>query len=426
MSSLMTNTAAMTALQTLSMTNNSLEDTQNAISTGYRVADAKDNAAYWSISTTMRSDNMSMSAVKDSLGIGAATVDTAYTGLDSAKDVLNEIKAKLTTATQEGVDRTKVQDEISQLQEQLKSIADSASFSGQNWLSVDSSASGYNASKTMVANFARDASGALSLGSINVDTSKLTLYDANNNGTGILNGGVGGNTSANGVTDGTNTAATATAATVSMGSSTTGLTLDVNDTISFDVAIGTGTTAKVVTIDQALVNSTLGVTDGTIAGATAMASVMNAALTAAGVAATATASTAGALSLSTTATGTGTTITVSNTDADAGIAVSTIDITGASVTQADIKKYIAAVDTAISKVTAGASTLGAIQNRLDLQTTFVSNLMDTIDKGVGTLVDADMTEESTRLKALQTQQQLGVQALSIANSSSQTLLSLFR
>ena len=88
-----------------------------------------------------------MSAVKDSLGIGAATVDTAYTGLNSAKDVLNEIKAKLTTATQDGVDRTKVQDEISQLQEQLKSIADSASFSGQNWLSVDSSASGYNASK---------------------------------------------------------------------------------------------------------------------------------------------------------------------------------------------------------------------------------------------------------------------------------------
>ena len=84
------------------------------------------------------------------------------------------------------------------------------------------------------------------------------------------------------------------------------------------------------------------------------------------------------------------------------------------------------VDNAISKVTAGASTLGAIQNRIDLQTTFVSNLMDTIDKGVGTLVDADMTEESTRLKALQTQQQLGVQALSIANSSSQTLLSLFR
>ena len=85
----------------------------------------------------MRSDNMAMSAVKDSLGIGSATVNTAYTALNSTKDVLNEIKSKLTTATQDGVDRSKVQDEIGQLQEQLKSIASSASFSGQNWLSVE-------------------------------------------------------------------------------------------------------------------------------------------------------------------------------------------------------------------------------------------------------------------------------------------------
>ena len=421
----MTNTAAMTALQTLTMTNNSLEDTQNAISTGYRVADAKDNAAYWSIATTMRSDNMSMSAVKDSLGIGAATVDTAYTGLDSAKDVLNEIKAKLTTATQDGVDRTKVQDEISQLQEQLKSIADSASFSGQNWLSVNSSATGYNANKTMVSNFSRDASGALALGSISIDTSKIALYDSGTTSTGIINGGIGGNTSANGVTNGSDTAATATAATVSMGTAGA-ITLDVNDTISFSVAIGTGAAATVVTIDQALVNATLGVTDGAIADGSAMASVMSAALTAAGVAASATATSAGVLSLSTTATGTGTTIAVTSTAADAGMAVSEIDISASTVTQADIKKYINVVDNAIAKVTAGASTIGAIQNRIDLQTTFVGNLMDTIDKGVGSLVDADMTEESTRLKALQTQQQLGVQALSIANSSSQTLLSLFR
>ena len=57
---------------------------------------------------------------------------------------------------------------------------------------------------------------------------------------------------------------------------------------------------------------------------------------------------------------------------------------------------------------------------------FTSNLMDTIDRGVGTLVDADMNKESTRLQALQVQQQLGIQALSIANGNSQTILSLFR
>ncbi|MAU95421.1 MAG: hypothetical protein CMP81_05975 [Fulvimarina sp.] len=101
-----------------------------------------------------------------------------------------------------------------------------------------------------------------------------------------------------------------------------------------------------------------------------------------------------------------------------------IDISTASVT--DIKNFIKVVDEALSQVTSAASGLGAIQNRVEMQTDFVSKLMDTVSEGVGTLVDADMTEESTRLKALQTQQQLGVQALSIANSSSESLLSLFR
>ena len=61
-----------------------------------------------------------------------------------------------------------------------------------------------------------------------------------------------------------------------------------------------------------------------------------------------------------------------------------------------------------------------------LQKNFVSGLRDAIDKGIGQLVDADMNEESTRLQALQVQSQLGIQALSIANQSSQSILSLFR
>ncbi|MNL80606.1 Flagellin [compost metagenome] len=61
-----------------------------------------------------------------------------------------------------------------------------------------------------------------------------------------------------------------------------------------------------------------------------------------------------------------------------------------------------------------------------MQHEFVNDLMDVIDTGVGRLVDADMNEESTRLKALQTQQQLGIQALSIANTSSENILQLFQ
>jgi flagellin len=77
-------------------------------------------------------------------------------------------------------------------------------------------------------------------------------------------------------------------------------------------------------------------------------------------------------------------------------------------------------------MTEAASTLGASKKRIDMQAEFTSKLSDAIERGVGALVDADMNAESARLSALQTQQQLGIQALSIANSNSQNILSLFR
>jgi len=77
-------------------------------------------------------------------------------------------------------------------------------------------------------------------------------------------------------------------------------------------------------------------------------------------------------------------------------------------------------------MTTAASDIGAAKKRVSTQMDFVTNLMDSIERGIGTLVDADMSRESTRLQALQTQQQLGIQALSIANSASQNILSLFQ
>lgn len=93
---------------------------------------------------------------------------------------------------------------------------------------------------------------------------------------------------------------------------------------------------------------------------------------------------------------------------------------------ADLEQMIAWVDDGISKMTTAASNLGAVKQRTNMQKDFVSSLMDAIDRGVGALVDADMNEESTRLQALQVQQQLGIQSLSIANQNSQQILSLFR
>ncbi|MBL4891176.1 MAG: flagellin, partial [Rhizobiaceae bacterium] len=95
MASINTNASAMTALQALNMTNKTMARTQAAIATGFRVGEAKDNAAYWSIATAMRSDNKALSTVKDALGLGAATIDIAYVAVDSSIKVADEIKKKL-------------------------------------------------------------------------------------------------------------------------------------------------------------------------------------------------------------------------------------------------------------------------------------------------------------------------------------------
>ena len=103
MTSVNYNVAATTALRTLQMTNKSLESTQNRVSTGLKIGEAKDNAAYWSISTTLKSDNKALDTVKDALNLGAATVDTAYQGLNKALEVVNDIKSKVTAASQNGM-----------------------------------------------------------------------------------------------------------------------------------------------------------------------------------------------------------------------------------------------------------------------------------------------------------------------------------
>jgi flagellin len=306
MSSIMTNTAAMTALKALQSTTKNIEATQQRISTGYRVAEASDNAAYWSIATTMRSDNSALSTVQDALGLGAAKIDVAYTAMNSAIEVVDAIKSKLVAAREPGVDRSKIQSEITELQNQLVAVAGSASFSGENWLSVDSSDASYATTKSIVSSFTRANDGTVSVSTISVDITSTELFDAN---------------------------------------------------------------------DQSGILDSTFVTTGAAA------------------------------------------VTVS---------VSTLDITVANINDIDIDDMISNVDAAFQQMTTSASNLGAFKKRIDMQVSFVNNLMDAIERGIGQLVDADMSEESTRLQALQVQQQLGVQALAIANSNAQTILSLFQ
>ncbi|KQT53124.1 hypothetical protein ASG43_19275 [Aureimonas sp. Leaf454] len=605
-----------------------METTQGRISTGLKIGEAKDNAAYWSISTTLKSDNKSLATVKDALGLGAATVDTAYQGLNKAKEVLDEIKSKLTAATQDGVDRSKIQTEISELQKQLQSIASSSTFSGENWLSVNSSAAGFTSAKTVVSSFSRDSAGSVAIGTIDVNIGTVKLYDSALGSDGILDGavqlkatdgtnltfggaasvsgstvpgaitsggiangaGVGGNatdaaTSAylpgsplifddiadvltftvavdgassktvnirrgtvqNALSDSSNTIQISSAAdlvrVVKQGLSDAGVTgvavsLDASGFLSytstaslsttamgtrgvvvagaaftntagaettstvlgtvFDAAGGSTTYASAVaktgmftgpmlftgdakiefsinvdgagavpvTINKAKIDAALGTTDGKINSVAEMQQVIISAIEvdtalevgfASGDDLLVGALSDGSITFTSRGTGatsavavTATTVTQDTTSpvvvtGTSSIGVSTIDITDATMkargattdglpgsaldgakVRTAITAYITVVNEAINKVTTAASTLGAIAKRIDLQTTFVDTLMDTIEKGVGNLIDADLSEESTRLQALQTKQQLGVQALSIANQSTQQILRLFQ
>jgi flagellin len=87
---------------------------------------------------------------------------------------------------------------------------------------------------------------------------------------------------------------------------------------------------------------------------------------------------------------------------------------------------LADADKALSSMRTAATTLGAATNEITTQQTFLSSMQTNLTNGVASLVDADMNQVSTRLQALQTQQQLGVQSLSIANQSSQMILKLFQ
>jgi flagellin len=133
----------------------------------------------------MRSDRASLSTVADALGLGAASIDTATAGLQNAIDVASTLKAKLVAARAPGLDRVKIQNEISQLQSSLQSTVDSANFSGENWLSVDSTG---NTTKSLVASFSRDSTGAITIGTIDVDVGATgtMLVDSSGGGAGIL------------------------------------------------------------------------------------------------------------------------------------------------------------------------------------------------------------------------------------------------
>jgi flagellin len=119
-------------------------------------------------------------------------------------------------------------------------------------------------------------------------------------------------------------------------------------------------------------------------------------------------------------------ITVAAQDLSLGGANVTVAATASFSSAATASTLAGTVDASITKVSAALAKLGTGSKALDSYATFIGKLKDTLDTGVGNLVDADLAKESAKLQALQTKQQLGIQALSIANSSASNILGLFR
>ncbi|MCO5730576.1 flagellin [Rhizobium sp. SSA_523] len=569
MTSIMTNTAAIAALQTLRSVSSQLSENQNQISSGLRIETAADNAAYWSISTTMTSDAKAITAVADSLGFGAAIADTAYSGTQAIVRVLDDFKAKLVAASEPGVDTSKIQKELVQLNAQAESIVASSSFSSINWLSTEASThlmETQNLQSSLVSSFSRLANGTVSVETTDVNL-KLTSM-LNRGGGGILQkelwgvGDIGGfrSTGINSVAHQGHESRIFTGP----ASFATG------DYILFDINVDSGDHSAGLdfmglTIDKAVVDSALGITTGEINSADDMRKVLQAVFTANGVPATAYEGLfSGGLGSNLFEIGSretsgepGSSITISNVTSDfngakpAGFALglegppkdnhdnmypkasidftkpftvspkseiffdvqvgsnarqtytidrttvdaalgttdgaivdaaslaaviayasagsaltvtasgprltfaadqatfpeagnraarvfvgnvqsippwalefdlAEIDITGDRFTLAE---YLTGVEYMLQRSIDGASMIGAVSARIQMQTEFTQSLLDTMERGVGRLVDADMNEASTRLKALQAQEQLAIQSLQIANSSAQNLMKLF-
>ncbi len=518
MSSILTNSSAMVALQTLKTINSSMNKVQSEISTGKTVATARDNAAVWSISKVMESDVKGFKGISDSLALGSSSLSVAREASEKIESLLNNMKEKIVSAQSENVPREKLQTDIDALRSQIAGIVSGAQFSGLNLVSgtddvkflasLDRSDSGVSTSDITVAR--QDLSAGA--GTLGVSTGSAQILA----GVAVITGNITqpvdkANATVSSITNGANSARIAGAA-LAVGASATlkinGQTVTFTNDTASPLTAAESATRMISEINKLGLEGVTAVLNGT-ANVDIQSSRAFEAVTVEHVAGMATPSipTAGQGTISgqvaTIAQRAETYVFGGNAIKDGdgytlnigGVAYSyvagkgettedvvrglKIAIDAGSVpglttkvdqsatgawqlhidNSADTARVIAAssgtvngkasgglfgldaidvttvdgaraalsnIETMINKAIDAAAEFGSAQGRIDTQTSFVSALTDAMTAGIGTLVDADMEEASARLQALQVQQQLGIQALSIANQQPQNLLALFR
>lgn len=173
MSSILTNTSAMGALSTLRGVNEQLGETQNRISTGLKVSSAKDNASYYSISTTMNSESGMNKAVNEGLTLAKNSVSTARLGAETVVDLAQEFVDRLAFAQTEGVNQGDIQKELTALAAQMQTAIEQSSFNGENLISATGAGP-----KEVVSGVSRNGA-TLNTTTINFTTSDLEAVQAN-------------------------------------------------------------------------------------------------------------------------------------------------------------------------------------------------------------------------------------------------------
>ena len=392
MSSILNNPDALSALQALQMTQQSLSTVQNQVSTGLKVATAADNSSYWSIAAQLTADSGVVSASNDALSQGQSVLATASSAINSVITTINSIQTALTQATEPGANITNINTALASLGKQLTDAVTAASFNGLNVLNGSVTAlsfvSGFNASSTggsiNTISFTTQALYGLSTGSTSTSTtSQSTVSDA-----------------------------------ATMSQLQTQFAADTADTTPVSYTAPTATYGNDAvyedTANQGLTVQSMGL-DGTVTTTTYTALDTNGNSIAEG--GTPTFATASSYAVTTTTT----TANSQNLLVQSGTDLTNLTITGAS----DAQTSLSAADQALAQVTNYAALIGATQNRMTTAATFNTALMTNYHDGISGMVDADMNTASTQLQALQTQEQLGIQSLSIANQNAQLILKLF-
>lgn len=426
MSSILTNNSAMVALQTMKAINRNMGMVQVEISTGKSVSGAKDNAAVWAISKVMESDVKGFKGIADSLALGASTVAVAQNASETVTDLLTEIKGKIVAAQEENVDRDKIQTDIAALRDQINSVVGAAQFNGLNLLSNRSLTAG-SGSVSVLSSLDRASDGTVTSSFISIAKRDLGTAEQ-------VIGSTAVGTLANFVT-GTPGAVTgaSTAAARTITFEAAGVAAGVGYRVTLSAAAGTatvGTGGGDNTPTAGVYEYVARDGDTTADVARAFATMINAGNPNAVTATAGSRDTNGdtGLTLSFDAATDGVTFAIAAfTSAGATVGGGLSELGAIDVsTDAGAASALTDIEGLIQTAVDSAAAFGSARGRIETQTEFVGKLTDSLKSGIGTMVDADMEEASARLQALQVQQQLATQALSIANQAPQNILALFR